>query len=271
MELNISMEELKKNRIFLATPMYGGMCHGLYMKAALELQGLCMQYGIDIRFSFIFNESLITRARAYCSDEFLRSDCTHLLFIDADVAYEPRDVIAMLALDKEIIGAPYPKKSINWKGIKEAVLKNPDIDPKTLQDLVGEYVFNVVNGTERFDISGPVEVMELGTGFMMIKREVLEKMEKEFPQLSYLPDHIGQEHFDGSRRITMFFDTVIDSKDSIIGDGSERYLSEDYFFCRLWKKMGGKIWLCPWMKTAHIGTYHFTGDLPKIAQHIGKL
>jgi hypothetical protein len=79
MELSIKVEDLRKNKLFIATPMYGGVNNGLYMKACLDLQAICFQYGIENRFSFLFNESLITRARNYLVDEFLRSGYTHLL------------------------------------------------------------------------------------------------------------------------------------------------------------------------------------------------
>jgi hypothetical protein len=137
--------------------------------------------------------------------------------------------------------------------------------------LVGEYVFNVVKGTKQFTVTDPLEVMEIGTGYMMVKREVFEKMEKEYPMIRYKPDHVGQANFDGTRYIHAYFDTVIDTKDSIVGGGSERYLSEDYMFCQMWRKMGGTIHLCPWMKTQHIGTYAFTGNMPAVAQYTGKL
>ena len=65
MEIKINLEEIRKRKLFVATPMYGGMNHGLYAKACLDLQALCMQYGIQVKFSFLFNESLITRARNY--------------------------------------------------------------------------------------------------------------------------------------------------------------------------------------------------------------
>ena len=173
MEISIKRETLAKNSIFVATPMYGGMNHGLYMKACLDLQGLCLAYGVQVKFSFLFNESLITRARNYLVDEFLhRSDCTHLLFIDSDIHFDPNDVIAMLALDKDVIGGPYPKKAIKWKSIKTAVKKNPDIDPGSLEKLAGDFVFNPVKGTAQFTVSDPLEVLEIGTGFMLVKREV---------------------------------------------------------------------------------------------------
>ena len=271
MEIQVKVDDLKKHKLFIATPMYGGMNHGLYMKSCLDLQGLMNKYGVETKFSFLFNESLITRARNYLVDEFLRTDYTHMLFIDSDIHFSPQDVIAMLALDKDVIGGPYPKKSINWGNVADAARKHPEMNPRELETLVGEYVFNVVKGTQSFQVSEPLEVMEIGTGFMMIKREVFSKMEQTYPQLRYKPDHVGQANFDGSRYIHAYFDTIIDTKDSATGGGSDRYLSEDYMFCQLWRKLGGQIYLCPWMKTQHIGTYAFTGNMPAVAQFTGKL
>jgi hypothetical protein len=271
MQIQVNIEELRKNKLFVATPMYGGMSHGLYVKSCLDLQTVMMRYGIEVKFSFLFNESLITRARNYLVDEFLRTDFTHMLFIDSDIHFDPNDIVALMALDKDVIGGPYPKKSINWANVAETARKNPDLNPKELENLVGEYVFNVVKGTQQFQVSEPLEVMEIGTGHMMIKREVFDKMAKEYPTIRYKPDHIGQAHFDGSRYIHAYFDTVIDTVDSMVGGGSERYLSEDYMFCQMWRKMGGQIYLCPWMKTQHIGTYAFTGNMPAVAQYTGRL
>ena len=271
MEIQVKVEDLKKNKLFVATPMYGGMAHGLYLKSCLDLQGIMSRYGVDVKFSFLFNESLITRARNYLVDEFLRSDCTHLLFLDSDIHYNPQDVVALLALEKDVIGGPYPKKSINWNNIAHAARNHPDLDPRELETLVGEYVFNVVKGTSQFSVTEPLEVLEIGTGFMLVKREVFDKMAVEYPNIRYKPDHVGQAHFDGSRYIHAYFDTVIDTKDSITGGGSERYLSEDYMFCQMWRKMGGNIFLCPWMKTQHIGTYAFSGNMPKVAELTGRL
>jgi hypothetical protein len=228
MEIQVKIDELRKNKLFVATPMYGGMANGLYVKSSLDLQAVMSRYGVETKFSFLFNESLITRARNYLVDEFLRSDCTHLLFIDSDIHYDPRDVIALMALDKDVIGAPYPKKSINWNNIASAARKHPNLDPKELETLVGEYVFNVVKGTSQFQVTEPLEVMEIGTGFMMVKREVFGKYAEAYPEYRYKPDHVGQANFDGSRYIHAYFDTVIDPE-------SERYLSEDYMFCQWWR------------------------------------
>jgi hypothetical protein len=287
-QLEISVEELRKRKLFVATPMYGGQCMGMYMKSALDLQGLCQQYGIECRFSFIFNESLITRARNYLCDEFLRSPMTHLLFLDADIHFDPRDVIALLAMDKEVNGAPYPKKSIKWSSVIQALKRNwdaraaaraqgveedklpPELTPADVDKVTGDYVFNAVAGTGQFSVGEPLEVMEIGTGFMMIKREVFEKWEKQYPEFRYKPDHVGQANFDGSRYIHAYFDTIIDRGPNAPGS-SERYLSEDYMFCQMFRKMGGKIHLCPWMKTHHIGTYAFQGDMQAVAERVGTL
>ena len=124
------------------------MAHGLYIKSCLDLQATLNRYGVESKFSFLFNESLITRARNYLVDEFLRTEgFTHLLFIDSDIHYNPQDIIALLAMNKEVSGGPYPKKSINWGNIAHAARNHPDLDPKELEGLVGEYVFNVVKGT----------------------------------------------------------------------------------------------------------------------------
>jgi len=265
MEIQVKVEELRKHKLFVATPMYGGQCHGMYMKSCLDLQTTMSRYGVDMRFSFLFNESLITRARNYLADEFLRSTgFTHLLFLDSDIHFEPKDVLALLALDRDIIGAPYPKKAINWSNIVAAVKNHPDIDPKNLENVVGEYVFNVVKGTSQFHVSDPLEVMEIGTGYMMIKRHVFEKFAESYPEFRYKPDHVGQANFDGTRYIHAYFDTVIDPE-------SQRYLSEDYMFCQWARKIGFQVWLCPWMKAQHVGTYAFSGNMPKIAELTGRL
>lgn len=264
MELKVKVEDLRKNKLFIATPQYGGMNSGLYMKSCLDLQTVLNGYGIENRFSFLFNESLIQRARNYLCDEFLRSGCTHLLFLDSDIHYDPRDIITLLALDKDVIGAPYPKKAINWVNIKKAIEKNPSISPGELEKLTGDYVFNPIPGTTKFEVTEPLQVMELGTGYMMVKRQVFEKFQEEYPHLRYKPDHAGQTNFDGSRYIHAFFDCYIDPN-------SHRYLSEDYGFCQRWRDIGGEVWLCPWMKTGHVGTYQFQGDLPAIAQFTGNL
>jgi len=108
----------------------------------------------------------------------------------------------------------------------------------------------------------------VGTGFVMIMREVFEKFRDEYPQFSYKPDHNRSEHFDGKRYIHAFFDTVIDNE-AYAGKGSggsDRYLSEDYMFCQWARKIGFTTWLCPWMEVNHVGTYVFNGTLKDLGR-----
>ena len=262
---------LEGRKVFIAIPTYDGK---LNIKTAYNLAQLmprAFQHGVSFNLSHMSGCSLITMARNSLVNEFLKTDCQELLFIDSDVNFNPQDVIALLALDKEVIGGPYPKKAIKWRSVKKALEKNPDLDAQLLEKVTGDYVFNPVKGTAQFTVTEPLDVLEIGTGFMMVKREVFAKMEEAYPMIRYKPDHVGQANFDGSRYIHAFFDTVIDSKDSITGGGSDRYLSEDYMFCQMWRKIGGQIFLCPWMKTAHIGTYHFQGDMPAVANYVGEM
>jgi len=302
-EIKVPIETLRQRKLFVATPMYGGQCYGTYTRSIANLSALCAHHGIQVRFYFMFNESLITRARNYCVDEFLRSGDTHLMFIDSDITFEAQDVLAMLALqsenpdndDYDVLAGPYPKKNISWEKIKQAVEKGKaNENPQDLERYVGDYVFNPAPGTDRIQLDQPAEILEAGTGFMMIRRATLEKFEETYPLQRYKPDHARTEHFDGSREITAFFDTPIDNKYANLSDemnhflqenpnvtGEElaeflndrnagrdysmRYLSEDYMFCQWVRRMGLKVWFCPWIKLAHTGTYMFAGSLADIA------
>lgn len=263
-EIQIPIADLQKKKLFVATPMYGGACAGMYARSIADLAAICAKYNIPLQLYYLFNESLITRARNYCVDEFLRSDATHLMFIDSDIGFNPQDVIALLALqtdesEYDVIGGPYPKKCISWEKIKIAVDKGfADEDPNVLEKFVGDYVFNPKGGMKEIPIGKPVEVMELGTGFMMIRRATFDTYKEAYPNQSYKPDHVRTEAFDGSREIHAYFDCIIDPV-------SRRYLSEDYMFCYNVEKMGKKVWLCPWMSMNHVGMYNFGGSLADLA------
>lgn len=266
MEVSIDINELRKRKIFVATPMYGGMCGGQYTKSTADLAILSTQHKVDVKFFYLFNESLITRARNYLADEFLRDkDYTHLMFIDSDIGFNPNDVLALAAIadpksDKDIVCGPYPKKTIAWEKIKAAVDKGfADDNPENLAQFVGDYVFNPVEGQNEMAIGEPAEVLEGGTGFMMIQRHAFEKYAEAYPELMYTPDHVRTKAFDGSRQIMCYFDALIDPD-------SNRYLSEDYMFCQWARKIGLKIWMCPWMQMTHMGTYMFGGSLASLAQ-----
>jgi hypothetical protein len=264
MKIEVQIAELQKKKLFVATPMYGGQCAGMYCRSVADLSAFCAKYNIPLQLYYLFNESLITRARNYCVDEFMRSDATHLMFIDSDIGFNPQDVIALMALmtdesDYDVIGGPYPKKCISWEKIKLAVDKGvADEDANTLEKYVGDYVFNPKGGQKEIPLGEPVEVLEIGTGFMMVRKETFTKYAAAYPELSYKPDHVRTEHFDGSREIHAYFDCIIDPE-------SKRYLSEDYNFCYHAQKIGLRVWFCPWMQLQHVGSYIFGGSLADLA------
>jgi len=264
MQFEIDIEKLRTKKLFIATPMYGGQCHGAYTKAITDLMILCTKYGIEAKLFFIFNESLVQRARNYLTDEFVRSGYDHMIFIDSDIHFEPQDVLVMMHFaasrdDMDVVCGPYPKKAISWEKIKVAVDKGyADKNPNQLEEFVGDFVFNPADGVTQFRVDEPIEVKESGTGFMLITREALQKYDKAFPMQSYKPDHARTVNFDGSREIMAYFDCVI-------CPDTKRYLSEDYMFCQWMRKAGGKVWLLPWMRLKHAGSYIFGGSLQALA------
>lgn len=253
-----------KCKVMVATPMYGGQCTGSYCKAMIDLTAMLTAYQIPWVPYFLFNESLITRARNYCCEMFMQSDCTHLMFVDSDIGFTARDVIYLMFLTKDedspydIIGGPYPKKTISWEKIKVAVDKGAaDENPNNLENFVGDYVFNPKGGGT-IPLGEPAEVLEIGTGFMMIPRRTLVKFQAAYPEYMYRPDHVRTKEFDGSKEIMMFFQAEIDPK-------SKRYLSEDYWFTQKAQAIGLRTWLCPWMSMTHMGSYMFGGSLGHLA------
>ena len=301
LEIKIDTATLQKQKLFIGTPMYGGACGGLFARSMAELSAICNNHKIQLQMHFLFNESLITRARNYICDEFVRSDSDHLMFIDSDIGFDARDVIALLALqtqnaEYDIIGGPYPKKCISWEKVIQAVNKGlGDNNPGELEKYVGDFVFNPKEGQSQIPLFQPAEVREVGTGFMMVTRNSFNRFTKEFPHYAYKPDHVRTEHFDGSREIMQFFQAEIDGidfsreyknllwevskgeiKPEAIGDKiaeiqkkadarSKRYLSEDYWFSQRCHEIGVRTWLCPWMRLQHMGSYVFGGSLVDLA------
>jgi len=271
--LDLLSLRLKGKSLMVATPMFGGQCLGSYTKSCIDLAMICMKIGLPIKFKYLFNESLIQRARNYLVDEFYRSDSTHLLFIDADITFDARDAIALLSLcgiqepgkpKYDIIGAPYPKKSIAWEKVYDAAKSGiVDGNPMELGNFVGDFVFNpITSENSSFKLNEPLEVMETGTGFMCISKEAIETFRKKYPKQKYIPDHARTANFDGSRPVYAIFDCGIDPE-------TGRYLSEDYQFCKMSRKIGLHIWITPWISLGHTGTYTFGGSIAHHAQ-LGK-
>jgi hypothetical protein len=254
--------KLASSSIFIGTPCYGGqICQNSY-QSVLQFCDLARQVKMGIEMHTLTNESLIPRGRNLLANNFLnKSTCTHLLFIDADVSFESIEILNLVLADQPVIGASYPKKRINWRMVKEAVLKNPDVDPELLALAGQEHVIKPLPGQQHFDIMNLQEVEYLGTGLMLIKREVLESLrdgvikDRCFWDTEAQPG-LGQRHWD-------FFPSGLGAQDE--------YLSEDFRFCKLVREQGHSIWLAPWIRTQHQGVTTFYGDMRAQVDLIGHL
>ena len=248
----LTLEDLKQARLFIATPMYGGQCTGFFAQSMLRLQQVMGQVGVVTSISFMFNESLITRARNALTAGFLKSDCTHLMFIDADIRFNAEEVPLMMQWDKDVICGIYAKKEINWQGVLDAHSRGVPLCE--LNKYTGSFVVNLVGytNTVTVPIAQPCEIWNGGTGFMLIKRSVFEKMAAVVP--TYVNDVLDLAGTIKADPIQEFFTTSIEP-------GTNRLLSEDYHFCRAWREMGGKIYAAPWARLAHVGSYVFEGGL----------
>ena len=146
--ITLDMEKIQKIKLFIATPMYGGQCYGMYTKSLLDTANLFSENGIMHQVYYLFNESLVTRARNYCVNAFLKSECTHLMFIDSDVSWKAMDLLYMLHLmatreDIRIFCGLYPKKCIAWEKVLHAAKSGMyDQHPVHLEKVAGDLVMN---------------------------------------------------------------------------------------------------------------------------------
>jgi hypothetical protein len=248
------MSALKAN-LLIATPMYGGLCNGVYTVAMIQMASVMSGKQMAFRYAYMTNESLITRGRNRLAHDFLDTDCTHLMFIDADIGFNPKDIPTMVDADKDIICGIYPKKEINWSKVEEAV--KAGVPVQELHTHTGSFVVNLVGGASHQEgkLYAPMEIENGGTGFMLIKREVFEKLAPLVPE--YKNDMWQAVDEDKPKVIKEFFATSIDD------ESGGRLLSEDYHFCKIARKAGFTIWAAPWVRLEHFGSYSFSGQLAR--------
>lgn len=260
--LEVKLDDLRKERIFIATPCYGGQLTEAYFRSVIRLLTFCNQHQIPIAFGTIANESLVTRARNVLVAYFLQSNFTRLMFIDADIEFQVEDVIKLIAHNKDVAVGAYPKKGVNWQRIRESVrIKDDQYTDQQIASFGSDYAINFkfINREQKQIAieNGLIRLHDGATGFMMIKREVIDKMIEAFPDLKYNNDLNTPPEL--NPHFYAFFDTMIDPKD-------KRYLSEDYTFSRRWQDIGGEIWLDPSISLNHYGSFNFQGNPQQIIQ-----
>ena len=263
-KIEIPIEVLRNKHIFIATPCYGGQIGEPYFRSMMRVAILCNKYDIQFTVSTLANESLITRGRNTLVSFFMEHpDATHLFFIDADIEFDPNDLLRMVAYDRPITVGAYPKKAINWQSIIEAARRNDEETTETIEGHSSNYVVNFEfvtdeDGNPQNQIQirdNLIKLKDAGTGFMCIQRDVIQKMFDAHPELKYANDINVDQKFE--KHMYALFDTMIDPE-------SRRYLSEDYTFCRLWQQMGGEVFLDPRTGLNHVGHYTFRGNIRKL-------
>lgn len=230
--------------LFVGTPMYGGMCCSDYVDSMLALQEACLVNNIKMTRVFLGNESLVQRARNKIAKEFLASGADYLMFIDADQCFGPNDVARMIKSNKSLIGGAVPMKAINWQDVRKGSTQNhPD-----LNKLTGVFNVNELEGHTMQNPNEPFQVKHIGTGFMLIKREVFETLK---PHVGWYVDKTWGQTVAKPNKTYDFFKVI---------NVDNQLLSEDYSFCHAYRELGGEVWLAPWCQLGHVGAYTFSGQ-----------
>lgn len=241
--------------IMIATPCYGGMVHETYLKSLLGSISLLQRHKHGFIHNSFGNESLITRARNNLTAMFLASKADALMFIDADIGWAPQALLELVEARHPVSGIPYPMKGYDWSKIKDLVKNEWDKDTEPsapfLQRRALRYVVNLTKKSAMKLEEGWVEVNHLGTGFMLIQRDVIESMKRHYwDELNYKNDVTGYMNSTKPEHCVGLFETMIDPE-------TRRYLSEDYAFCKRWRDIGGRIVACTKHKLSHSGTHTF--------------
>jgi len=243
-------------------PMYGGMLGENTLHGVLGLQAWTSAQGVGMKLQTMGNESLVSRARNTIVSMYLDDKDyigTHLLFIDADIGFQPANIERLIRADKDIVCGIYPRKCIHWNQVIDAVRNNPNITEDEVSYKALGYNLNFKDPKNIQLKGGYTEVMEAATGMMLIKRDVFNKMKKAYPERKYRSDQIVNG---GKYRSDNCYDLFGVGK--IDWDEEERYLSEDYYFSRLWSKIGGKIYADVASPLVHQGNLHFKGHVGTI-------
>ncbi len=236
-------------QIVLATPCFGGLVHHGYMLSVCRLLAAAPRHGLRIELALLAGDALITRSRAVLAARVLDSaEATHLLFVDADIAFAPEQLLRLLHFDRDVAAAFYPLKATDWEALpRRAVAGEP------LRTAGLTYVGTLLNEGKRRTVDGFATASYAGTGFMLVKREALLRMVAAYPELRFNRVHATAGRLPASDNLFALFDCLIDPD-------TGAYLSEDYAFCRRWRACGGDIWLDLESRLTHTGADDFCGD-----------
>ncbi len=255
--------ETNKPVVHILTPCYGSSCFVNYVSCIMATKELFALYKIPLFINFCKNDSLITRARNNLVAKAMNNpDMTHILFIDNDITWDPIDILKLLIADKDLVGGIYPYKNFDWKKLQEpnaienilnkknnTFFKNTD-DDRMIQHSILNYNLNYK--TKNIEVANNlIEVRHIATGFMLIKRTVIEQLSTVYPDTKYVDD-INYLNKDEERFAYALFDCAVIEK---------HYFSEDWLFCHRWSQINGKIYTDISINLQHTGLQDYDGSL----------
>jgi hypothetical protein len=240
-------------QLVIATPCFGGQISTVYASSLFALQvALQKLSNVNLKVHLRDGDALITRARANLVTLFLDDpSATHLLFVDADIGFKPEQVFRMIESGADMVAGCYPIKQVNWDKAKRVMQAgHPNPASASL-----DYVLELDNPDEVKVINGFARVRYAGTGFLMIRRHVLEQMcaHPDYAPLQFFREH-SLDALAGSPNRFALFECLIDP-------ATGTYLSEDFAFCKRWTDIGGEIWVDLESRLDHVGPSVFRGDI----------
>jgi hypothetical protein len=235
--------------IFVATPVHSDVSIH-YFKACLEFQKECFVRKIPVMFQ-VMKSSLVTQGRQLCVSGFMESSCTHMLFIDSDISFNYKMIERMINHDKEICLVPYPIKGTDHDKVKARILAGDTLSPHLLGN---QYTMSVPDPTNVKVTDGFIEVERGPAGCMLIKKEVIHKLIKEYPEFTINQHTLIDGKLVKRNHMYNFFDTYWNKDD-------KTYTGEDFYFCKLCKHAGIKMYALVDEYISHHGEYSYTGRL----------
>jgi len=236
-------------RIFVATPVHSDVSIH-YFKACLEFQKECFVRKIPVMFQ-VMKSSLVTQGRQLCVSGFMESDCTHMLFIDSDISFNYKMIEKMINYNKDICLVPYPIKGTDHDKVKARILAGETLSPHLLGN---QYTMSVPDPTNVKVENGFIEVERGPAGCMLIKKEVIHKLIKEYPEFTIKQHTLIDGKLVTRNHMYNFFDTYWNKDD-------KTYTGEDFYFCKLCKHAGIKMYALVDEYISHHGEYSYTGRL----------
>jgi hypothetical protein len=240
---------MSKPFVVLATPCFGGLVNQGYVMSVLKLARLATASEFDLDVVLLGGDSLITRSRSVLVSRFLDNPlATHLMFVDADIAFEPDQFLRLLRLGKDFAAGAYPLKQIDWRALPRRAIKGEPLAAAGLS-----YVGQICAGDELRHEGGFATATYAGGGFQLIKRQVFERLIAAHPELKFKAVHTLTNETPTVDHLYALFECAIDPQSGV-------YLSEDYAFCARWRALGGEIWLDLHSRLTHTGTSSYEGD-----------